>query len=133
MNGDLNYSTRSTHVIASKTAYLIGIFEQYFWPEEMESRIFLKEIYEDLNKQKSARIVRNLCMVRTSILMNFKKINELMRYENMLLENMSEEYIPQGCFNRLRDAGIPVLWRPFHEAAGDCGMTALCCPMEGRW
>ena len=63
MNGDLNYSTRSTHVIASKTAYLIGIFEQYFWPEEMESRIFLKEIYEDLNKQKSARIVRNLCMV----------------------------------------------------------------------
>lgn len=54
MNGDLNYSTRSTHVIASKTAYLIGIFEQYFWPEEMESRIFLKEIYEDLNKQKSA-------------------------------------------------------------------------------
>lgn len=106
MNGEVNYSTRSTHVIASKTAYLIGIFEQYFWPEEMESRIFLKEIYEELNKQKSARIVRNLCMLRTSILMNFKKINELMRYENMLLENMSEEYIPQGCFSRLREDGI---------------------------
>ncbi len=106
MNGELNYSAKSTHVIASKTAYLIGIFEQYFWPEEMESRIFLKEIYEEMNKEKSARIIRNLCTVRTGILMNFKKINELMRYENVLLENIPQEYIPQGCFSRLREDGI---------------------------
>lgn len=79
-----NGMCNSTHIIASKTAYLIGIYEQYFWDPGKENRVFYREIYEELDKNKHARIARNLSILRTHILKNWKKINNAMRYDNAL-------------------------------------------------
>lgn len=50
-------------------AYLIGvqkrIFENEYEPPKMEW-------YEKLHADKNARIVRNLCMIRTALELNFK-------------------------------------------------------------
>lgn len=66
----------STYTVVSKVAYLIGvqkrIFENEYEPPKMEW-------YEKLHADKSARIVRNLCMIRTALELNFKAINNRMR------------------------------------------------------
>lgn len=53
----------STYTVVSKVAYLIGvqkrIFENEYEPPKMEW-------YEKLHADKNARIVRNLCMIRTA-------------------------------------------------------------------
>lgn len=101
-----NGMCNSTHLIASKTAYLIGVYEQYFWDQDKENRVFYREIYEEMDKNKHARIARNLSILRTHIVKNWKKINSAMRYDNALLENMGEELVPAGCFKDLSDDGI---------------------------
>lgn len=62
----------STYTVVSKVAYLIGvqkrIFENEYEPPKMEW-------YEKLHADKNARIVRNLCMIRTALELNFKAIN----------------------------------------------------------
>lgn len=54
----------STYTVVSKVAYLIGvqkrIFENEYEPPKMEW-------YEKLHADKNARIVRNLCMIRTAL------------------------------------------------------------------
>ena len=63
----------STYTVVSKVAYLIGvqkrIFENEYEPPKMEW-------YEKLHADKNARIVRNLCMIRTALELNFKAINK---------------------------------------------------------
>ena len=58
----------STYDIVSKVAYLIGVPKKIFENEHEPPKI---EIYEVLDKDKSARIVRNLCIVRAAIERNF--------------------------------------------------------------
>ena len=57
----------STYTVVSKVAYLIGvqkrIFENEYEPPKMEW-------YEKLHADKNARIVRNLCMIRTALELN---------------------------------------------------------------
>lgn len=62
----------STYEIVSKVAYLIGVPKRIFENEHEPPKL---EIFEKLDKDKNARIVRNLCMLRTSIERNYKKIN----------------------------------------------------------
>lgn len=68
----------STYTVVSKVAYLIGvqkrIFENEYEPPKMEW-------YEKLHADKNARIVRNLCMIRTALELNFKAINNRMRFD----------------------------------------------------
>ena len=58
--------------VVSTVAYLIGvpkhIFEREYEPPRMER-------YTELEQDKTARIIRNLCMIRTAIERNFKNIN----------------------------------------------------------
>ena len=68
----------STYELVSKVAYLIGVPKRIFENEHEAPQL---EIYEQLDKDKTARIVRNLCVVRTSIERNFKHINDKMRME----------------------------------------------------
>jgi len=63
----------STYEIVSKVAYLIGVPKRIFENEHEPPKL---EIFEKLDKDKNARIVRNLCMLRTSIERNYKKIND---------------------------------------------------------
>lgn len=92
----------STYVIVSKIAYLIGVPNRIFENEHEPPKI---EIFRELENNKPARIIRNLCMIRTSIERNFKKINDLMKYEFHSILSVPE-YIPQECIKQLSDDGI---------------------------
>jgi uncharacterized LabA/DUF88 family protein len=92
----------STYEIVSIVAYLIGvpkpIFENVHEPPQME-------YYQRLEYNKNARIIRNLCRIRTSIELNYKRINEGMRMEYRSILSMPE-YVPQECLNQLSADGI---------------------------
>ena len=92
----------STYELVSKVAYLIGVPKRIFENEHEAPQL---EIYEQLDKDKTARIVRNLCVVRTSIERNFKHINDKMRMEYKTILSMLE-YVPSDSLNQLTADGI---------------------------
>lgn len=53
--------------IVSRIAYLLGVSEEYFLGEESN---FDETIYTGLEECKDARIVRNLCIIRTALLLS---------------------------------------------------------------
>ena len=87
----------STYEIVSKVAYLIGVPKRIFENEHEPPKL---EIFEKLDKDKNARIVRNLCMLRTSIERNYKKINDELSHSLKSIYSMPE-YIPADSFNQL--------------------------------
>ena len=92
----------STYEIVSKVAYLIGVPKRIFENEHEAPKL---DIYERLDKDKTARIIRHLCIIRTAIEKNFKQINELMRMEYRTILSMPE-YIPPDSMNQLNSDGI---------------------------
>ena len=46
------------------------------------------EVYERLEQDKAARIIRHLCIIRTAIERNFKHINEKMRFDYTSIYNL---------------------------------------------
>ena len=59
-----NEFQNSTYTLVSPMAYLIGIDKENFGEEN--ARPFLLKSYEELDAHKEARIIRNLCRIRTS-------------------------------------------------------------------
>lgn len=92
----------STYEVVSKIAYLIGVPKHIFANEHEPPK---QEIYDLLNADKNARIIRNLCIVRTAIERNFKNISEKMRFDYASIMNMPE-YIPQQSITELSFDGI---------------------------
>ena len=92
----------NTYEVVSIVAYLIGvptrIFENEHEPPKMES-------FEQLETNKNARIIRNLCMLRTAIEKNFKHINDAFRYSYKSILSVPE-YIPQACIYQLQSDGV---------------------------
>ena len=87
----------STYDIVSKVAYLIGVPKHIFENEHEPPKL---EIYELLDKDKSARIIRNLCVVRAAIERKFGKINDKIRKEYVSIFNMPD-LIPQDALRQL--------------------------------
>ena len=87
----------STYDIVSKVAYLIGVPKHIFENEHEPPKL---EIYELLDKDKSARIVRNLCVVRAAIERRFGKINDKIRKEYKTIYSLPE-LIPQDALRQL--------------------------------
>lgn len=92
----------STYEIVSKIAYLIGVPLRIF---ENEYEAPKMEIYERLEADKTARIIRHLCIIRTAIERNFKYINDKMRFERASIMNIPE-FVPQDSLNQLSADGI---------------------------
>ena len=92
----------STYDIVSKVAYLIGVPKKIFENEHEPPKI---EIYSVLDKDKSARIVRNLCIVRAAIERNFGKINDKIRKEFKSIYTLPE-YVPQDALRQLEIDGV---------------------------
>lgn len=63
----------STYDIVSKVAYLIGVPKHIFENEHEPPKL---EIYEALDKDKAARIIRNLCVVRAAIERKFEELKK---------------------------------------------------------
>ena len=92
----------STYEIISKVAYLIGVpkrvFENEYEPPKLET-------YEILDKDKNARIIRHLCIIRTSIERAFGHISDKMKYQFKSIL-MMPEHIPQESINQLAFDGV---------------------------
>ncbi len=91
-----------TRNIVSLAAYLLGVPRKIF---ENEYEPPLAEVYEKLDKDKNARIVRNLCIVRTSIERNFKAINDRIRQECRSILTMPD-LVPMEALTQLSEDGV---------------------------
>ena len=87
---DRNLYHDSTYELVSITAYLIGVPERIFLNDHEPPKM---TVYERLDSNKNARIMRHLCILRTAIEQNYKFINELMKFEFKSILNMPE-YVP---------------------------------------
>lgn len=94
--------------IVSKVAYLIGVPYSVF---ENEHEAPLLEIYKELDKNKNARIVRHLCIIRSAIERWFGKINAKMYFEYRTLHSVPE-FIPQESLEQLSVDGIRLTRQP---------------------
>ena len=90
--------------LISKVAYLVGV-PSWVFENEFESPQI--EIYQELNQNKHARIIRNLCIVRTAIERFFMKINIKMYSEYKTIYSIPE-YIPQEALEQLVADGIRI-------------------------
>ena len=93
-----------TYMVISKFAYLIGvptrIFENEHEPPQMEW-------YKKLQQDKNARIIRNLCMLRTALERNYQNIYQAMRYDLKSIVSMPE-YVPKESIDQLVADGISI-------------------------
>ena len=92
----------STYELVSKVAFLIGVPQRIFENEHEAPQL---DVFNRLSKDKNARIIRNLCIIRTSIERNFKKINDIMRTDYRGLLSMPE-IIPSECIQQLSEDGV---------------------------
>ncbi len=94
--------TKYTYSLISLTAYLLGvpkrIFENDHEPPQMD-------VFVRLEKNKNARIIRNLCILRTSIERNFKAINDRINYEYKSIMTVPD-LIPEESIYQLSEDGI---------------------------
>lgn len=96
--------SRSTYQIVSKTAYLLGVSKHIFENDNEPPKL---EIFLQLEQDRNARIVRNLCRLRTAIERNFKTILERMRFEYKSI--MTAEEVPQDALFQLSEDGISLV------------------------
>ena len=92
----------STYDIVSKVAYLIGVPKRIF---ELEHEPPKLDIYERMDKDKNARIIRHLCVIRTAIERGFKHISEKMKFQYRSILSMPE-HIPEESIHQLTSDGI---------------------------
>ena len=106
-----NYDTnndsynKNTYTIISKVAYLIGVPKEFFDNDYDPPKM---EWYEQLEQNPDARIIRNLCRLRTAIERHFTQILNLMIYDIRNLHTMPE-YIPQDALKALSKDGIEIV------------------------
>ena len=95
----------STYNIVSKVGYLIGVPKQYFDPA---LGMLSLELFDQLDKDKNARIIRNLCMLRTAIELNYGEANYRI-YNDLKNLHTMPDLIPQECLKQLEADGISVV------------------------
>ena len=100
----------STYMVVSKVAYLIGVPKRIFENEHEPPKL---EFFKQMELSKSARIIRNLCMIRTGIERNFKKIQMAMIHDLKNIDSLPD-YIPPQCSNQLWEDGVE-LWKPNYK------------------
>lgn len=65
------------------------------------------EIYEELDQRRDARIIWNLCLIRTMLFRNFMKFSTAMLYDLKNVDAFSD-LIPAKVLFQLREDGIEV-------------------------
>ena len=99
---------RSKKDIVSRIAYLIGVDGKYFGLEHGENMNpqFYRSVYDEMDMDKEARIVRNLCRLRTKLQRNFKAICTEMNSDVKNIDAMPD-LIPPEVLQYLENDGIP--------------------------
>lgn len=104
----------STFEIVSKVSYLIGVPKRYF---ESDSPSPKMEVFTKLEMDKNARIIRHLCILRTSIERNFKKINDECRMGLKSIFTLPE-YVPSDSIQHLTNDGISIYKKSGTQLSG---------------
>lgn len=67
----------TSHIIASRTAYLAGVKEEHFYTQRSENGKFSldRAVFDELEKDRSAKAIRCLTALRTIINCNFKQLD----------------------------------------------------------
>lgn len=99
---------RSKRDIVSRVAYLIGIDDRYFGINQTENMNpqFYRSVYDEMNADKEARIVRNLCRLRTKLQRNFRAIFTEMNSDIKNIDAIPD-LVPQDALRALEQDGIP--------------------------
>lgn len=95
----------STYAVVSKVAYLIGVPQRIF---ELEYEPPKMEHFKTLTQNKNARIIRNLCMLRTAIEQNYGELNYQMTWSLKNLHSFPD-LIPQDALRQLEADGISIV------------------------
>ena len=104
IGGEIKETYGAHYEIVSRVAFLIGINKWVFENENEPPKI---EIYNKLQIDKRARIIRNLCRLRTAIEINFKKICDSMQREGHSLIGMPD-YLPTKWMQNLSQDGVDI-------------------------
>ena len=92
----------NTYELISKVAYLIGVSRHIFENENEPPKL---DVFLRLEQDRPARIIRHLCILRTSIERNFKQINEAMRFQFRSLYSMPQ-WVPGESLRQLDEDGV---------------------------
>lgn len=102
--------------LCSTTAYLIGVKERNFFASEGKCGL-LKGVFEELDRQTHAQIIRDLCIIRSYMILNNGRIQKEFCYsghniytlEKIKTQNGEEiETLPHDVLNRLYHNGVNI-------------------------
>ena len=98
---------KSKRDIVSRVAYLIGIDDKFFGIGQYENMNpqFYRSIYDELNQDREARIVRHLCILRTKLQKNFRAIFTEMNSDIKNIDAIPD-LVPQDSLKQLENDGI---------------------------
>lgn len=102
---EYNDCANESCAVVSRVAYLIGVEKRHF---DNGHEPLMPGWYAELSKDKRARIVRNLCMLRTAIEQNYEQLYRAMTADVKNL-NTLPEYIPQEAISELEKDGIRIV------------------------
>lgn len=105
-----NYRNNAYNV-TSIFGFLIGVTVDQF--KDSENPSMMESVYKKLSLNKNARIIRNLCMVRTAMEKNYLRIAQSIRSSLVNIDSIPE-YIPQNSIWELQSDGI-TLAKSHHE------------------
>lgn len=91
-----------THDLVSKVGYLLGLPLFHF---ESETSPYTLGIYQGMETDRHAKIIRSLCLLRTLVERNFKKINDKILHDYISIYSMPQ-IIPQEELMFLSHEGI---------------------------
>lgn len=95
----------NTFAVISRMAYLLGVPKRIF---EDPSKTPEFDVFNQLNINKNARIIRNLCMLRTALEIGYKDIYNRIRHDLKNLHTLPD-LIPQECLSELENDGISIV------------------------
>ena len=94
-----------TYDIVSRVGYLAGVEKHIF---ENPCEPLSLEVFRQLDSNQHARIIRNLCRIRTNLEQNFAFVNTAMRYGLKNLNSLPE-YIPADSLQALETDGVDLI------------------------
>lgn len=105
----LKDAPKSKRDIVSRIAYLIGVDAKYFGLEhDGMNPQFYRTVFDTMNADKEARIVRSLCRLRTKIQRHFKAICTEMNSDVKNIDSMPD-LIPPEILMTLESDGVSIV------------------------
>ncbi len=96
-------SNGAQHEVVSRIAYMIGVDKKHF---ENKNNPLKMEVYEELDRHKSAMIIRDLCIIRAAVFTKYTAIFHILLKENYRSIGGLVECIPLESIQRLSDNGV---------------------------